>query len=150
MELSGEERLARWGPGPWLEEPARIEWRFEGTPCLMFRNPLMGHWCGYVGVAPGHPWHGQSYDELGDVEAHGGITYAQACGGEICHAPEAGEPEDIWWVGFDCAHWGDLSPGMRGHDAGYRELLTYRDRHYVAAAVEGLARQAADAQAQAD
>ena len=47
------------------------------------------------------------------LDVHGGITYADACQGRICHVPAAGEPDDVWWFGFDCGHSGDLSPAMR-------------------------------------
>ena len=30
----------------------------------------------------------------------------------ICHIPDQGEPDDVWWLGFDCLHGGDLAPGM--------------------------------------
>lgn len=47
------------------------------------------------------------------LDVHGGLTYAGACQGRICHAPKPGEPDNVWWFGFDCAHHLDLSPGSR-------------------------------------
>ena len=146
-----------WGRGPWDDEPDRIEWRYDGFPCLMVRNH-MGVWCGYVALPPGHRYHGAPYDRI-DASAHGGLTFANKCGGEICHTPEPGESDDVWWVGFDCCHAGDLWPASApgsGMDAmmdaalpdrpsGRAMLLwgedTYRDQHYVRAEVESLARQ---------
>jgi hypothetical protein len=134
----------RFGHGPWLTEPDRIEWRSEhGFVCLMHRN-TMGAWCGYVGVEPGHPWHGQRFDEIA-AGVHGGLTYAAGCAGHICHVPEPGEPEHLYWLGFDAGHAFDLTPGMSViserfslffHDA------EYRDEAYVRAEVEKLAQQA--------
>lgn len=99
-----------WGSGPWTNEPDRAEWEHAGFPCLAVRGPeFSGHWCGYVAVPPGHPLHGKSYDDA-DVEVHGGLTYANACQGHVCHVPKQGEPDDVWWFGFDCAHSGDFSP----------------------------------------
>jgi len=46
----------------------------------------------------------------------------------------------IWWVGFDCAHLGDVIPGLGLQDDG-----VYRDESYVRAELENLARQAAEA-----
>lgn len=110
-------RIERSSPlptGPWDYEPDRAEWRDEdtGLPCLARRGPL-GQWCGYVAVPPGHPWHGADYDAL-PVDVHGGLTFAAPCdeSAGICHAPRPGEPGDVWWLGFDCAHLGDLVPGM--------------------------------------
>lgn len=106
-------------PGPWSDEPDKAQWIDEKTnlDCLVVRNRL-GALCGYVGVPPEHPLHGEDYDTPA-VEVHGGLTYADRCveGAEdaprICHIPEPGRPADVWWFGFDCAHAWDLIPGMR-------------------------------------
>lgn len=65
----------------------------------------------------------------------------------ICHCVEEGEDDNVWWLGFDCAHAGDLSPK-------YERLLndivegpryfrddTYRDIEYVKEQVRNLALQ---------
>jgi hypothetical protein len=99
----------RWAP--WKGEPDREEFRVHGFPCLLVRHDELGHWCGYVAVPPGHPWHGRNYDHVRPYpEVHGGLTYSSACGGHICHKPAPGESDDVWWLGFDCAHAGDTSP----------------------------------------
>lgn len=147
---------SRWQRGPWDDEPDRLEWKTAaGLPGLMVRHPRLGHWCGYVAVPPGHPCHGRSegtdYEKdangdedylkplpnpVNELNAHGGITYAAACDGHVCHVPEPGEPDDVWWLGFDCAHSGDHSPYGTpfAHD-------TYRDVAYVRGEVEDLAAQ---------
>lgn len=100
---------SEWGDGPWLTEPDREEWRHEsGLPMLAVRGPH-GAWCGYVGVPPGHPWHGRDPFDLG-VDVHGGLNYASTCIGVICHQPLPGEPDNVWWLGFDCSHTFDLAP----------------------------------------
>lgn len=46
-----------WGPGPWADEPDKVQWQDEttGLPCMVRRgSPEIGVWCGYVGVAEGH------------------------------------------------------------------------------------------------
>lgn len=120
-----------WGPGEWQDEPDKIQWKDEATglACLANRGPG-GHWCGYVGVPPEHPAHGKDYyrvydlfgeyDSDGYLDVHGGLTYAAECAhgpeeSSICHVPEPGEPDNVWWLGFDCAHLHDLSPA---HEAG--------------------------------
>lgn len=150
---------AGWAPGPWDAEPEdRVEWRSRGFACLAVRN-MMGAWCGYVGVPPGHPWHRQeeSADRLECVEAHGGLTYSGPCDedGVICHVPEPGEPDEVWWLGFDTAHSGDLCPsyttvrlaGMRSAMKSLGRGETYRDLAYVRAEVERLVEQAEAARA---
>ena len=104
-----------WGPGPWNNEPDKAQWQDKATglPCLIVRGPL-GALCGYVGVPPGHPAYGK-----GDVDAdvHGGLTFSNGCspGPEnrsVCHIPDSGESDSVWWLGFDCGHAFDLIPGI--------------------------------------
>jgi hypothetical protein len=113
-----------WGPGPWKDEPDKLQWTDEqtGLPCLIVRN-RSGALCGYVGVPPGHPAYEVDYDNVrvGDddwPDVHGGLTYSDHCqaGAEedaICHVPEPGEPDHAWWLGFDCAHAFDYVPDLR-------------------------------------
>ena len=154
-----------WGPGEWQSEPDLVEWRDAATgyPCLIVRGS-MGALCGYVGLPPGHPLHGKGYSEAEQehesLNVHGGLTYADACdeGGHICHVPLEGEPADVWWLGFDCNHSGDLAPGMdaltrrssgtaisdalNGIDCGPWRV-TYKPIGYVRSEVESLAAQLA-------
>ncbi len=144
---------AAWGDGPWQHEPDKVQWtdRETGLPCLAVRGPL-GNWCGYVGVAEGHPLFGVPYNRCPQschearfcwehspdavLDAHGGITYSAACqegdeAANICHIPEPGQPDHVWWFGFDCAHAGDLVPGMGGYPSFLRGHETYRDLAFV-------------------
>lgn len=130
----------RWGAGPWVGEPDKVYWVSDGTPCLAVRGP-MGNWCGYVGLAPEHRFHGVDYFDVdGEIQgaAHGGLTYAGECAGHICHVPEPGEPDDIWWLGFDCGHLGDLIPELAAERLGLPG--TYKTVGFVLDAVERLAR----------
>lgn len=125
--------------GPWADEPDKAQWVDEATglDCLIVRNHY-GALCGYVGLPPEHPWHGLDYSdlwiEIGWDAPHGGLTFAGACaentpeGEGICHIPEPGRPDNVWWLGFDCAHVGDLIPsGIMLVHPGDR----YRDFEYV-------------------
>jgi len=146
-----EDREKLFGQGPWLEEPDRVEWRLTGGLVGLLRRNQFGVWCGYVGVPPGHPWHGKSYDEV-EADVHGGLTYSKHCNAHICHVPEPGEPEHLFWLGFDCGHAGDESPGIRQtlcQVGGASEGLlcgsdVYRDLEYARAEVQRLAEQALD------
>lgn len=141
-----------WGPGPWQDEPDKIQWVDEATDldCLMVRHPRSGHWCGYVGVTEGHPAFERFYEDV-DVSVHGGLTFARACdetapeGTGVCHIPEPGRPDHVWWLGFDCAHFQDLSPAYAARYSGWPmvESEVYRDRAYVEAEIADLARQLA-------
>jgi hypothetical protein len=111
----------------WESEPDFYGCEAHGLEYVMKRGPT-GHWCGYVRVSEGHPWHGRDYPNL-DVDVHGGLTYSNAAypGGEF----------DGWWFGFDCAHGGDLTPK-------YPSDGVYRDFEYVKAECESLAKQLAE------
>lgn len=135
----------------WEHEPDRVEFRFKGLPCLVVRNVGVGNLCGYVAVPPGHPLHGQTSEDpkskAHDLDVHGGITFTDSCneGGKICHVPQPGEPDNVWWFGFDCAHGGDYIPmtqkvSGRKPDASFE---SYRDIGYVIREVCDLATQLA-------
>lgn len=153
-----------WGFGPWQDEPDKRQWRDEttGLACLIVRNPKWGNLCGYVGVPPSHPGHAKAYNFYRDDEAphsavenainnlrvHGGLTFADGCshGSDesrgVCHVPSFGEPDDVWWFGFDCAHAWDLLPGIEPR---YRDPLdaanVYRDVDCVTSECASLAYQ---------
>lgn len=138
-----------WGEGSWLTEPDRVEWKDEltGFPCLAHRQMHSGHWCGYVAVPPGHPVHGKDY-ELVNVEVHGGLTYGRECHGEICHKAKPGEPDDVWWLGFDCTHGVDIAPAYARRKrlcgwptSGY---ASYKNLDYVKRECAELAKQLAE------
>lgn len=120
--------LKEAGDGPWQGEPNRVEWEHAGLPCIAHRGPV-GSWCGYVGLSPGHPLHGKTYNTVHEMlphlSVHGGLTYSETCSGCICHVPKPGEPDDLWWLGFDCAHAWDYCP--RTASLGYAPRY---DEHY--------------------
>lgn len=109
-----------WAAGPWDTEPDKIQYQDEATgyPCLIVRNRY-GALCGYTGIPDTHPWHGHDYTDLpAQIEVHGGLTFAGPChdhpdeGRGICHIAAPGEPDNVWWYGYDCAHHLDIAPGM--------------------------------------
>lgn len=147
----GQKRIipkSEWGEGPWQAEPDRYEFSHQGFPCLAVRSDFTGAWCGYVAVPPGHPAYERRYEQV-DVTAHGGLTYSDHCQGHICHEPEPGQSDKVWWLGFDCAHCDDVQPALR---ASLRILSgipnplpwgTYRTLEYVKKEIYELADQLA-------
>ena len=129
---------SKWPPGPWHEEPDKQHWvdAATGYDCLVQRNHT-GALCGYVGVGAEHVLQGVDYSDLDElIEVHGDLTYS---GRWIV----PGARDEIWWLGFDCGHAGDLWP----HPA-YNQLpstqapfAAYRDLPYVQAQCEHLAMQ---------
>lgn len=148
---------AEWGEGPWQDEPDKIEWRHaSGMPLLITRGGS-GALCGYVGLPATHPYFARDYDRVHEDSSHGGLTFSGTCGGHICHEPAPSEPEEVWWLGFDCGHHNDVSPGLEvylrqarsrmpismfdGLVGEYERLMgkAYRDVAHVRAHVEALA-----------
>lgn len=152
-----------WGGGPWDSEPDFVQWRSDtGLPCVINRHPKYGHLCGYVGVNIFHPFFGRE-DTGGKIKVHGGLNW----GGDLSHCQlmpsedmrasrlisfddDANNPGSTYWLGFDCGHAGDLSPGLRAMTIAFgvsRQALDayeiYRDIEYVKRECEQLAGQLA-------
>lgn len=168
----------QWLAGPWDDEPDKVQWvdAASDLDCLIVRGP-MGALCGYVGVSEGHPLFRKSYgscivdgceeshwDDRPEghsvpesmVQVHGGLTFSSMCvesdrgeGYGICHVPEPGRPDKVFWFGFDCGHFMDIVPGMVSFERhmGFLPLgasgEVYRDIHYVRENCESLAEQLA-------
>lgn len=149
--------------GPWQHEPDKAQWvdNLTDLDCLIVRGP-QGALCGYVGVAPQHPWHGLDWmDDLPPIDVHGSVNFSSYCqdvahdGWGVCHLPAPGRPEHVWWLGFDCGHFSDYVPKLEytlsRHGLG-RTLpdesffpKSYKNFGYVTAEVHRLADQIHDA-----
>jgi hypothetical protein len=155
-----------WGYGAWQDEPDKVQWIDDATDmdCLIVRGPS-GALCGYVGVLPSHPLHGKEYSmctqptpceevccdhtPMHALSAHGGITYSDFCAHSedesrgICHIPVGDRPDTVYWFGFDCAHYGDVTPKYDNDEKYGRSLRdgSYKSVRYVAEEVRRLAEQ---------
>ena len=116
-----------WGPGAWQDEPDRAEFKAHGFPCILHRNHH-GTWCGYVGLPPGHRFHGKLECEV-NVPVHNDLSYSGECAGHVCHVATPGEPENVWWLGFACA---DACDYLLAMEARMHKLRDYplSDNHY--------------------
>lgn len=98
---------AGWGPGPWDGEPDRVFFMHRGLHCMILRSEVTGVLCGYVGVPRRHAAFRVAYEfveKLG-VRAHGGLTWS-------AHLCRQHDPDQLWWLGFDCGHAFDVQPGL--------------------------------------
>jgi len=103
----------------WWTEPDHKEWERHGLKCVVHRHPTLKHLCGYVRVPDG-----LDYDKHeAEGVPHGGVTYEDS----LAPGVKEQEEEGYTWVGFDCAHYGDLSPGLYIGECGG----VYRDIDYV-------------------
>lgn len=146
-----------WGNGDWNKgfdgkgEPDKRQWEDEhtGLPCLIVRNHH-GSLCGYVGVSQGHPFFKKGGYDF-DLEVHGGITFTGGCDSNyepsmgICHIDPSND--NVWWLGFDCGHFMDVSPAMAARLKIVEDFPAidfakcYRNIDYVTAEVQSLAKQ---------
>lgn len=150
--------------GPWQDEPDKVVWvdPTTGLDAMIVRN-WHGVWCGYVGVPEGHRLFEKDYNDLFDweteigdeVDVHGGLTFASRCqpgategSRAVCHTARPGSPE-VWWFGFDCGHYNDVSPGMLQYLKGFTPEIelpgelraAYRTIEFVQGEVTRLAAQ---------
>ena len=140
-----------WPKGPWDGEPDREEFISYGFPCIAVRNNI-GAWCGYVGIMPSHPLRDKTYNNIFnmefDIEVHGELTYSDY--GEFPMSHSALKNHKVWTFGFDCAHAGDLVPGILAmrikYDMPTRFSFSeqYRTLEYCKNEIRHLARQLRD------
>lgn len=127
------------GEGPWQDEPDKAQWTDDPTDldCLIVRNRA-GSLCGYVGVPPGHPWHGMPFQDVPTDVNGRELSFSGLCeeGAEdapaVCHVPQPGRPADVWWIGFHCSYGMELSPRFDSElPEDLRALHRYRTFGYV-------------------
>lgn len=160
-----EEKQA-WPKGEWTDEPDKIQWLSDtGLVCLIVRNQIMGSLCGYVGIDETHPLFGLQWDNndlpFRLISLRWPITYSGFCqkgcppDKGICHQPEPGEPDQVWWFGFAADCWTDVAPYLYDimlsssprNEQSYSYLLSngagYRNVDAIAEEVEKLSVQLA-------
>jgi hypothetical protein len=96
---SSTAKLEVFGYGEWVEEPDEARWIYKNTLCKVMRHPQYGHLNGYICLPEKHPWIEKDRAWEIDSGVHGGITWLEK------------EDDGYFWVGFDCLHSGDISPG---------------------------------------
>lgn len=132
----GLDKRAMFGPGPWENEPDRVEWNVGPFACLA-RRVYNGVWAGYVGLPEGHPWWGECYEDI-PARGHGLLNYASESDCDICHL---GASAPRYWIGFDCGHARDRSPADALLPFAKMPGAEYRTIEYVMSKVEELAKQ---------
>lgn len=81
-------------PRDWPPESTLVKrWKAHGLECAIARGGAS--LCGYVKIPPNHPDANHHYDNVENINVHGGITFNT-------RATDGG-----MWFGFDCAHFGD-------------------------------------------
>lgn len=141
---------------PWLQEENRYQFYYRGYPCLILRNH-MGAFCGYVGITEKNRFYGIPMEKL-SFSVHGGITFAgygddASYGGHhFCRPSKDKDGNQLYWIGFDCAHKYDYCPAVAHQlkEAGVEPSLylpkdkTYRTVNYVIGELQFLVDQIID------
>jgi hypothetical protein len=112
----------------WKAEVNLKVFKSNGLVCVIKRNPSMKYLCGYVEIPETFNPIRKLKKDLYSVpfSVHGGATFFGSIG-----------DDRLKFVGFDCAHAGDLIPSMERINEGE----TYRNMDYVTKECEELAKQ---------
>lgn len=92
---------------------------------VVYQHPIGGHLNGYVLLN-----HEDRIENSLDIECHGGITFE----GNLAEIIPV-QPGN--WIGFDCTHYGDMSPFLneqlaaRGYDFAVSYEEVWRDQKFV-------------------
>ena len=98
--------------------------------CSIHRNDVKAL-CGYITLTKDNSLYGVDYDDI-NISAHGGLTY------------QGYDQNENWVIGFDCGHYGDLTPYFLLKDdtfARFAQDGIYRDMEYVAKECESICEQ---------
>lgn len=107
------ESLQSSRPGHWDEEPDFVLFRYKSRVCLIMRNNILGFLTGYVLLTEEESLKPREFYST-SIDVHGGVTYYdflyQNRFIQIKEVKEILEKYPTKWIGFDCAHHGDLLP----------------------------------------
>ncbi len=121
---------------PWLSEPGSwLHIEDDGLVQAAARGGG-GAWCGYLGIPKS-----MAYDHTVNVRVHGGLSYEGAESPRYLPATDilamavSGHEMPVFWIGFDCSHFGDLVPEYSWSEG------TYRDLKFVQLEIQRMVRQ---------
>jgi len=107
-----------------IKEEAKIIKKFKahGFECLIC---VIRNWyTAYVGIPKGHPFYKKDYEYINQfVSVHGGLTFSEKRVLDY-------EKKGIWWIGFDCAHLGDVCVGKHIPSSPSRKELKDLEKKY--------------------
>jgi hypothetical protein len=125
-------------PGKWLNEPDLCQWEHK-LPCLTIRDMGMGIWKGFVAVDGYHPFYGKSIEELIKIPDAMEIflsVYGGLSGAGRLPAKYKEYAKNLWWIGIETSHGGDLMPLLKLEVEGQdRDKMlsgqTYKDLRFI-------------------
>jgi hypothetical protein len=96
--------------------------------CSIHRNSIKVL-CGYIKLSKDNSLYEVSYNDI-NISVHGGLTY------------DGYDENENWVIGFDCGHYGDLTPYLLSVGVDFTQEGIYRDTEYVKSQCESMAEQA--------
>lgn len=69
---------------------------------IVLTSPCLPHYCGYVGVKANNSQFEKEYDSIENINIHEGLIYS-----DRKEDYPVTKSKDIWWFGFDTAHFND-------------------------------------------
>ncbi len=120
--MSPEEKLKNWGDGEWVNEKDEITFLYREYECRIIRvfyenrKVFGGHLCGYIKIPENHKFYAKHYDDI-DLSVHGGLTYSAM-------------EENGFWIGFDCAHFSDITPSSKELDSIFSSEEFYQKNNF--------------------
>lgn len=108
------------------------DFEYKGLRCIVIFS-MNGWRNGYVGVPKSNKYYGKSYMDIEQSidygDCHGGLTYSSEK--ENSDYPVE---SDLWWFGFDCAHYGD----GKDLDLAYEKFPKYREQILATKQIEDM------------
>lgn len=111
----------------WEYEQDLFVGKHRGYKYIIKRMDNLGHLCGYVRLTKNDELFGVNiYDNEIPLQVHGGITY-----GSPGNTLDYSSDKRYFYIGFDTAHGGDVSPYMVDFLKEMPSYGTYKDLTYV-------------------
>jgi hypothetical protein len=115
-----------------------------GYDCAIRRVGTLGHLCGYVRVPETHPYYNKQImdTDLDNFQVHWGLTFDGKMDFVQDDYTLSKDNREGHWIGFDCAHSGDLyPPNILKYNENIPSHEVYRTMEYVKKECENLAKQ---------
>lgn len=123
---------SKYAIGAWTNEPDKIIGidEFSKLPYMVIRANYFGFLYGYVGVDSTHPFYGKKVSEIECyVTAHDLTTTLSASYStlllpkeEFLEKIELDDENELWWIGFDCGHFGETCPFENPNHGKYSDV----------------------------
>ncbi len=125
-QATKDEKKEWFGEGEWENEPDIIHLHYKNFECVVRRimgregvngeHVYGGFLNGYVRIPVDHPYFNKGWNDLTDLNVHGGITFTEC-------------EDEAHWIGFDCAHGGDYHPSIEAFKKTNKEMQEFYKNH---------------------